>query len=284
MSYRLLLFIIPFVSLLGLSACSPLEMLNATVSDEGYTSVLNKPYGNKPRQSLNIHIPRQVKKNADVVVFFYGGRWQYGSKDEYAFVADALTSQGFITVIADYRLYPRVDWREFVQDGASAYQWVAQNIQKYGGNPKRIFVMGHSAGAHIAAMAAVDESLLAKGTKRPCGLIGLAGPYDFLPIRDEDVKRIYSTAADLKNTQPITFVSKGDPAMLLLHGEDDEAVKPKNSINMAARAKLLGVPAEVKLYKDTDHIDILISLSSTFRSYTPALKETADFIARTVCK
>ena len=268
----------------SLLACTPLELLNATVSDEGYTSVLNKTYGNKPRQGLNIHIPKQVKNNADVVVFFYGGRWQYGSKDEYAFVADALTSKGFITVIADYRLYPQVDWREFVQDGASAYQWVVQNIRAYGGNPQRVFVMGHSAGAHIAAMTAVNDTLLEKGVKRPCGLIGLAGPYDFLPIRDEDVKRIYSTATDLRNTQPIYFLNKGDPAMLLLQGEDDEAVKPGNATRMAARAKNLGVPVALKMYQDTDHIDILLSLSSTFRSYTPALQDGVDFIRRISCQ
>lgn len=282
--YRCFLLFVSFISIWVLSGCSPLEILNVTVSDDGYTSVMNRTYGNKPRQSLNIHIPKQLKENADVVVFFYGGRWQYGNKDEYAFVADALTSQGFITVISDYRLYPQVDWREFVQDGASAYQWVVGNIQKYGGNSERIFVMGHSAGAHIAAMVVTDETLLVKKIKRPCGLIGLAGPYDFLPIRDEDVKRIYSTASDLKNTQPITFLNKGDPAILLLHGIDDVAVKPKNSINMAARAKQLGVPVETKFYKDTDHVDILISLSSTFRFYAPTLKDTANFIAKTVCK
>ncbi len=275
--------ILLLASMISLSACSPLGMLNATVGDDGYTSVLNLSYSNKSRQGLDIHIPNNVKKNADVVVFFYGGRWQYGSKGEYGFVADALTSKGFITVIADYRLYPQVDWREFVQDGAMAYQWVVNNIKKYGGNPERVFVMGHSAGAHIAAMAAVDESLLEKSIKRPCGLIGLAGPYDFLPIRDEDIIRIYSTASDLKNTQPISFVNKGDPAMLLLHGSDDEAVKPKNSINMAAKVKQVGGVADLRMYKDTDHIDILISLSSTFRSYTPALNDTAEFIAKTTC-
>jgi len=276
-------YFIFFLISIALNGCSPLGMLNATVSDDGYTSVLNKAYGNKQRQNLDIHIPKQVKKNADVVVFFYGGRWQYGNKNEYAFVADALTSKGIITVIADYRLYPRVDWREFVQDGASAYQWVVNNIQRYGGNPQRVFVMGHSAGAHIAAMAAVDESLLNKATQRPCGLIGLAGPYDFLPIRDEDVKRIYSTASDLQNTQPITFVNKGDPAMLLLHGVDDEAVKPRNSINMAERARQVGSDAKAIMYKDTDHIDILISLSSTFRSYSPALRDSVAFMNEINC-
>jgi len=276
-------FIFLFFCIVSLGGCSPLEMLNATVSDDGYTSVLNRMYGNHPRQELSIHVPTKMKKNADVVVFYYGGRWQYGSKNDYAFVADALTSKGLITVIADYRLYPQVDWREFVQDGASAYQWVTKNIKHYGGNPNRVFVMGHSAGAHIAAMTAVDESLINKSTHRPCGLIGLAGPYDFLPIRDEDVIRIFSTALDINNTQPITFVNLGDPAMLLLHGADDEAVKPGNSTRMAARAKALGVPATASLYKDTDHIDILISLSSTFRSFSPALADATAFIARTAC-
>ena len=272
-----------FLSAFFLSGCTPLEMLNATVSNDGYTSIFNQTYGDKPRQGLNIHIPKNIKKTADVVVFFYGGRWQYGSKDEYGFVADALTSKGFITVIADYRLYPQVDWREFVQDGASAYQWVVKNIQKYGGNPQRVFVMGHSAGAHIAAMTSVDESLLDGETKRPCGLVGLAGPYDFLPIRDDDVKRIYRTASDLKNTQPITFLNKGDPPMLLLHGVDDEAVKPKNSTSMKAKADKVGVHAETRMYKSTDHIDILISLSSTFRSYSSALNDSVDFVNKTQC-
>jgi len=280
---RHIAYFIFFLISLFLGGCSPLGMLNATVSNDGYSSVLNKAYGSKQRQNLDIHTPKNVKKNADVVIFFYGGRWQYGSKDEYAFVADALTSKGIITVIADYRLYPRVDWREFVQDGASAYQWVVNNIKNHGGNPQRIFVMGHSAGAHIAAMAAVDESLLSKSTQRPCGLIGLAGPYNFLPIRDEDVKRIYSTASDLKNTQPITFVNKGDPAMLLLHGVDDEAVRPTNSLSMAERARQVGSDAKATMYKDTDHIDILISLSSTFRSYSPALRDSVAFINEINC-
>jgi len=271
-------------SILGLlSGCSPLAVLNATVSHDGYTSTLNQAYGDQLRQSLDVHVPKQVKDNADVVIFYYGGRWQYGSKDQYRFVADAFTSQGLITVLPDYRLYPDVDWRDFVNDGARAYQWVYDNIARYNGNPERIFVMGHSAGAHISAMVALDESLLARKTKRPCGFIGLAGPYDFLPIRDADVVRVFSSAGDIQNTQPITFVNVGDPAMLLMHGSDDVSVKPGNSVRVAERAIKVGTAAKSKIYSDVDHIDILISLSSTFRHVSPVLENSVAFMSETDC-
>lgn len=266
-----------------LSACSPLSMLNATVSDDGYESILNTPYGEQARQNLNIHIPNNVHDNADVVVFYYGGRWQEGSKEQYRFVADAFTSQGVITVIPDYRLYPNVDWPDFIRDGASAYEWVKKNIARYHGNPKRVFIAGHSAGAHIAAMVAVREDLLTKDIRRPCGFIGLAGPYDFLPIDQPDIRRVFSSATDLLNTQPISYVDRGDPAMLLLHGLNDSTVKPGNSIRMAERARQSGGQAEIKLYKDVDHTDILMSLSSTFRGFSPALRDSMSFIKSAEC-
>ena len=267
-----------------LSGCSPLGVLNGTVSSDGYKSTLNQAYGKQPRQRLDIHVPNQVAENADVVVFYYGGRWQKGNKEQYAFVADALTSKGIIAVLPDYRLYPDVDWRDFIQDGASAYQWVFENIAKYKGNPRRVFVMGHSAGAHIAAMVAADESLLDKGTKRPCGFVGLAGPYDFLPIRDADVIKVFSSAKDLKDTQPITFVNKNDPAMLLMHGKDDDSVQVGNTTRVAKRVRQVGGDVKTKIYDDVNHVDILISLSSTFRHVSPVLSDSVAFMQDVDCQ
>jgi len=277
-------FLLPLPILLLLGACSPLTLLNATVNSDGYHSTLNQAYGEQVRQRLDIHIPNAVKNNADVIVFLYGGRWQYGSKEEYTFVADAFTSYGVITVIPDYRVYPDVDWRDFISDGAMAYQWVYENIARFGGNPERIFIMGHSAGAHIAAMVTTRQSLISNADKRPCGFIGLAGPYDFLPIRDADVKRVFSSASDLQDTQPISFVSKDDPDMLLLHGLDDTTVKPGNSSRMVVRAKQVGSRAQAKLYPGVDHTDILISLASTFRGYSPALADSIEFMQKTQCE
>lgn len=275
--------VLSFSSLLLLSACSPLPLLSAISTDDGYQRLINQDYGAERRQQLTVYIPRNVGGNADVVIFYYGGRWQSGSKEQYAFVADALTAQGFVTVIPDYRLYPDVDWRDFIQDGADAYQWVYQNIDRYHGNPKRIFVMGHSSGAHIAAMVNLNESLLEPGVKRPCGFVGLAGPYDFLPIADADVQQVFSSAADLRDTQPATFVNKGDPVMLLLHGRDDTTVKPGNTTRLAERVRQSGSHVEQKLYEDLGHVGILISLSSTFRGYSPALQDGVTFMQKLEC-
>ena len=266
-----------------LSACAPLDILNATVSSDGYKSTLNLAYSDMPRQHLDVHVPNEVIDGADVVIFYYGGRWQYGSKDQYDFVADAFTERGIITVLPDYRLFPDADWRDFVKDGAKAYEWVVRNIAKYSGNPKRIFVMGHSAGAHISAMVATDESLLSDGLVRPCGFLGLAGPYDFLPIRDADIVRVFSSAKDLRNTQPITYISKGDPHMLLMHGGDDVSVKPRNTEQFAKRMEKVGGTVETKIYAGVDHIDILISLSSTFRHVSPVLNDSTSFMKKTDC-
>jgi len=273
----------PLLILTLLSACSKLDLLNASINDDGYNSILDQAYAKKMRQQLNIHIPKKVKDNADVLIFYYGGRWQYGSKEEYKFVAEAFTSNGIITVLPDYRLYPNVDWPDFIRDGAMAYQWVYKNIAKFGGNPKRIFIMGYSAGAHIAAMVSFKPSLLNKKTPSPCGFIGLAGPYDFLPIQDADIKSVFSSAKNLQSTQPITFINKKSPSMLLLHGVDDTSVKLRNSVQLHARARQLKVHSEIKLYTNVNHVDLLLSLSSLFRNKSSALKDSVEFIQNTRC-
>ena len=275
--------LIVIIALVFLSGCSPLNLLNATVSSDGYQASENHTYGIHPRQKLDIHIPTKIKKNADVLIFYYGGRWQYGNKELYRFVADAFTSKGIVTVIPDYRVYPEADWPDFIQDGADAYAWTYANIEKYGGKPGRIFVMGHSAGAHISAMVALNEDLLDPVVKRPCGFIGLAGPYDFLPIDQDDIKQVFGTASNLDLTQPINFVGVDEPAMLLLHGSSDTTVKPGNSKRLARKMSQFSGKAILKLYKDVDHSDILVSLSSTFRSSNPSLDDSVKFIEETSC-
>jgi len=282
MSRLIFIIILSLYSALFMSACSPLQLLSA-IANDGDPSSVDQAFGPDQRQQLTVYVPQNVEGNADVVIFYYGGRWQSGDKEKYAFVADALTTRGFITVLPDYRLYPNVDWPDFIQDGASAYQWVYKNIGKYHGNPNRIFVMGHSSGAHIAAMVNVKESLLEQSVKRPCGFVGLAGPYDFLPIADVDVQQVFSSATDLHDTQPVTFVNKGDPVMLLLHGRDDTTVKPGNATRLAERVKQFGDHVELKFYDDLGHIGLLISLSSTFRGYSSALQDSVTFMRKVEC-
>ncbi|MBN9023922.1 MAG: alpha/beta hydrolase [Rhizobiales bacterium] len=172
------------------------------------------PYGDGPRRSLDIYAPRDAA-GAPVAVFFYGGSWQGGRKETYRFVGRALARRGIVAVVADYRLYPEVVFPGFVEDGARAVGWTAANIARHGGDPRRIFVMGHSAGAHIAAMIALDGRWLAEtGSPVPvAGLLGLSGPYDFLPIRDPALIRAFG-GANRPETQPIDHVGPRPPPAL----------------------------------------------------------------------
>ena len=272
------------LALLGLGACSPLSVLNATAGSN-FQKTANQAYGADARQKLDVFVPQMPVANADVVLFIYGGRWQYGSKEEYRFVADGLAEKGFISVIPDYRLYPQVDWRDFIADTAAAYRWVETHIATYGGNPQRIFIMGHSAGAHMAAMVALDPALRQKtGSQRPpCGMIGLAGPYDFLPIEDADVQQVFSSAKPLITSQPIYYATHIGSPMLLLTGDADTIVKPGNTYRMAKAVQAHGGKAEVLSYPEVGHIDIMLALSRSLSFLAPSLQDSADFIRKTTC-
>lgn len=270
--------------LMLVGGCSPLRMLNATVGGN-FRETPNQAYGADPRQKLDVFVPNKPIENADVVLFIYGGRWQFGNKEEYRFVADGLTAKGFITVIADYRLYPQVDWRDFIADTATAYRWVETHIAAYGGNPGRIFIMGHSAGAHLAAMVALDPMVRQKAGSEhaPCGMIGLAGPYDFLPIEDADVQQVFKSANPLLTSQPIFYAHHRGSPMLLLTGAADTTVKPGNSYRLAAAVQKNGGKATVLSYPNVGHIGIMLALSRSLSFLAPTLQDSTDFIHKTAC-
>ena len=283
---RLLFLLTAAVMLMAsLIACAPLDVLNATVSENDYRAVTDIAYGSGPRQKLDIYIPTAKHANGDVVLFFYGGRWQSGEKSEYRFIAEAFTSRGYITVIPDYRLYPAVHFPAFIEDGALAYRWVEQHISAYQGSAKRIFVAGHSAGAYIAAMLALDEHYLQQSgaTGKPCGTIGFAGPYDFLPLDADDLIAIFQTPQHITVTQPISFVDGSENPFLLLMGNDDTTVKERNAVNLNRRILNRGGKSTLIRYDGVDHIDMLLALSSTFRSKAPALDDADRFIQKTTC-
>jgi acetyl esterase/lipase len=264
-----------------LSACA--SLLNFTIPRDGYTVTHNIAYGPDARQQLDIYVPTEKAAGSPVIVFFYGGRWETGSKDDYLFAGQALASKGFITVIADYRLYPTISFPVFVEDSAKAFVWAHNHIATYGGNPDNIFVMGHSAGAYDAIMIATNESFIKKAGgeyKWLRGAIGVSGPYDFLPFTDDDIKDMFSTAPD-SDTQPITFVHAGMPPMFLATGKGDTTVKPKNTYNFAEKSKALHNSVEVHAYDDVEHIGIILSLAQGFRSKAPLLDDVAAFVGET---
>jgi acetyl esterase/lipase len=240
-------------------------------------------YGERPRQTLDVCRPIDAA-SAPVVVFFYGGGWRSGRKGLYRYVAKALARRGYVAVVPDYRVYPEVRYPEFLEDAALAVRWVKDNIDRFGGDPKTIFLKGHSAGAHIAAMLAIDARWLQQVGLSPhrdvAGLIGLAGPYDYLPLRDETLKIIFG-GPDRHETQPISHVSPGAPPALLITGGNDRLVEPGNSTRLAARLSAAGNEASVRIYPRIGHYLIVAALAPLIQRVVPIWDHVDGFIAET---
>ncbi len=232
--------------LLGLlPGCTKFDVLNGTVTPFGYTRSTDIAYGDLPRQKLDVYQPPNVRPNSKVVVFFYGGDWQAGSKADYRFVAQALAREGFVTVLPDYRLYPSVTFPAFVNDGAMAVRWVHDNITLFGGDSERIYLMGHSAGAHIATLLTLDQHYLNDAGVDPAvirGTVGISGPYDFIPGFDD--RAVFSMKPRDRQPnpamEPINFARPDAPPMLLLQGLADRVVDPENANRLAARIHQAG--------------------------------------------
>ncbi len=258
------------------------DLLNATVSGAGFMVTRNIPYGPSPRQTMDIYRPTQGEGPAPVAVFFYGGEWQDGERRDYRFVAASLARAGVVVAVADYRLYPEVRFPAFIEDGAAAVAQMRRMAASCGGDPTKMFVVGHSAGAHTAAMLAIEASYLAAvGMARTelSGVVGLAGPYDFLPIVGADIKLVFASARDdLRRTQPISRVDGHNAPLLLLHGDSDTTCYPRNSIALALRVRAAGGTAWVRTYPGVGHIGLVLGFSGLFRWCSPALADTLRFI------
>ena len=239
-------------------------------------------YGDDARQKLDIYLPKQNAAGASaVLIFFHGGSWHDGEREGYGFLGRAFAARGFVTVIADYRMAPSVRFPAFVQDTASAIAWVHANIAKHNGDADRIFVMGHSAGAHIAMMTALDPQWLAANNLAPNvikGVIGLAGPYDFLPLTTDSSKIALGQWPDLTETQPITFARADAPPLLLLTGDKDTVVKPRNSKILSEAIQALGGQQQLRIYPDVDHADIIMAVARPFRQKAPVVSDVVNFI------
>jgi acetyl esterase/lipase len=266
-----------------LSNLKPLALFNLLASRKNYRKQLDINYGSLSRQQLDVYFPLGEPRDLPVVVFFYGGSWQSGRRQDYSFVAQALTSRGFAAVIPDYRLYPEATFPAFVEDGAAAFAWVHNNISSFGGNPDRLFVMGHSAGAYIAAMLSFDPQYLGQVGLTPGvvrGFIGLAGLYDFLPLKRRWLIKIFGGADGIPETQPINFVTAGAPPSLLLHGATDKVVLASNTRILAQRLREAGRPVVEIIYPHYKHLTILLYLASFLQEGEPVLRDVANFIQR----
>lgn len=270
-----------FLVVVLLHACKPFAVLNVVAPHADIIISRDIAYASGQRHSLDIYVPKRPPPSAPVIVFFYGGGWETGQKETYRFVGTALASQGWIVVIPDYRLYPEVQFPAFVHDAAAAVAWAHANAARFGGDPHRLFLIGHSAGAQIAALLALDGQYLAAARLSPrediCGVIGLAGPYDFLPLNDEQ-KSIFGSSEAWPQSQPMNYASPNAPPMLLLAGQWDETVDPANTRRFAARLRDAGAFAEDALYPGISHTAIIASIAAPLAFLAPSRETIARFI------
>lgn len=265
---------------LALAACSPATFLNATAPSGGVAEKDSIPYAQDPPRHLDVYAPDSACQ-APVVVFFYGGNWQTGSRDIYRFLGRTLARAGVIVVIADYRKYPEVRFPAFMDDAASAVVWTRDHARDFGGDPAKLFLMGHSAGAQIATLLALDSTYLHRAGLEPsslAGVIGLSGPYDFLPLTDPDLKIVFGPESDWPRSQPINFVTAAAPPMLLATGTADTTVYPRNTEHLAAKLRAFDVLVEERFYSGIGHTPVIGAFAWPLEFLAPVRRDVLDFI------
>jgi len=286
---RLFLFLFTTLIITG-CASSALFLVNNLARFGDYDSQNNILYGDDSIQSLDVYWPSDISKtdknNIVTVVFFYGGCWGACSdlvKEDYRFVAQALTANDIIAVVVDYRKFPNVIFPEIMNDAARSVEWVVANIDSYGGNSDNIYLMGHSAGAHMASMLLFNRDYLNQNTHKSIkGFIGLAGPYDFLPFDEWYQADLFSPPESYAQSQPINYVTGKEAPLLLLYGNDDTRVKRRNILSLEKVIKEKNGVVETHLYDDIDHAGIIAALSIPFRSSKPVMNDILSFISETL--
>jgi len=272
------------VGMLALVACAPVATLNALAARDTHALTENVAYGPLPRQRMDIYKPSSAAPPGGfpVIVFFYGGSWNRGERADYKFVGEALASKGILTLVADYRLYPEVRYPDFLTDCAQALAFGLREAKSLGGDPKRVFVMGHSAGGYNTAMLALDERWLratGHSTSELAGFIGLAGPYDFLPIVNPDAKPVFFHPNYPSGTQPIDHARRDAPRAFLAAPIDDKLVNPQRStMGLAKRLQDAGATVTVKMYDRVNHMTLAGAFARPLRWLAPVLDDVAGFV------
>ncbi len=279
------------LGLLLAAGCSPDRILNDLAPDRLVAEGI--PYGDGPRRTLDVYAPDRPLRTgpAPVIVFLYGGGWKDGSRAMYRFVGGALASRGAVVVIPDYRLFPQVRYPDFLRDCAAAVRWATLHAASVAASrapdpapaaaPQPVFLLGHSAGAYNAAMLAYDARWLAAEGLAPRqalrGLVGLAGPYDFLPLHTAELAAIFG-GADRVDTQPITYADGRGPPALLCAGSADTTVRPANTLHLAAHVRAAGGFAEDRIYPGITHVEIIGAMAAPLRFLAPTLRDTLAFV------
>ena len=272
--------------LIGSGGCSIGAVLRGMTPGHGAEHIADVRYGAQERQKLDVWRPAtRAESGSPVVVFFYGGSWNSGSRSRCGFVGKALAAHGVIAVVADYRLFPEVRYPVFLQDSADAVAWTFREIASMGGDAAAFSWRGTARVLYNAAMLALDPRWLAGAgvdRSRLRGWIGLAGPYDFLPIENPDVKPVFFHPDYPPGTQPLLHADAGAPPTFLGAATDDKLVDPgRNTAQLAKRLRSLGVPVVEKRYSSANHMTLVGAFSGPLRGIGEVLDDTLRFIANT---
>lgn len=267
-----------------LAGCSPVKLINAITPDDTFALTRDVSFGPLPANQVDVYRPLGTPPPGGwpVVVFIHGGSWQTGGRDQYKFLGEALASRGIVLMASSYRLYPEVRYPDFLPDSARAVAYALEHAGRHGGNPHKVLVMGHSAGAYNAAMVALDERWLAQQghhITELAGWVGLAGPYDFIPIKDRSVQPVFHHPDVPPDSQPVVHVSAQSPPTFLGVADFDAQVNPDtNSGHLATRLESLGVPVVFKRYGGVDHLTLIGAFSRPLHRMAPVLDDVAAFV------
>jgi acetyl esterase/lipase len=267
-------------------------MINKIITSGGLRVTRNVPFGPHPRHRMDIYQPpakrcaTSLREGRDeslpVIVYVYGGIWQFGDRRDYEFLASSLARQGFVVVVPDYRVFPDVIFPRFLDDKAAAVAWVFENIATFGGSADAVFLMGHSSGAYDVVMLGLDGKYLAAAgadAARIAGVIGMSGPYELQPSYDPVMHEIFSGPKDLRVFQPISYVREDAPPALLVHGARDVLIPPRNTAVLAGLIRAAGGAVETRIYPKLGHVGIVLACLPHFAWRGPLLREIVQFVA-----
>jgi len=262
-----------------LSGCDSLAIYNYVQVGGYHPTVTDSPYGDHPRQTLDIYLPPEQDQPAPLLVWFYGGSWASGDKSGYAFIARRFTAMGYAVAIHNYRLVPDVHFPAFVTDGALALRhlkdYAQQHPQQISAQP--MILAGHSAGAYNAVQLVANPVYLRRvGLSEVdiAGIIGLSGPYDFHPYAVDATQAAFEEAP-ASESQPVAQNLSHLPPLLLMAGSRDETVKPRNSIHLAEAAP----DARLFIVEDMGHIGMLLAVGQRLTTKQSVVAPIADFLS-----
>jgi len=265
-----------------LSACAQVKFaaVNAPTYFDDVKVLSDVSYGEHDRHRLDVYSPKVASLDAPVVVFFHGGRWTDGDKSYYRFVGSHLAKHGYVVVVPNYRTYPDVKFPTFVEDTAQAIAWVSENISQYGGDATRINLMGHSSGAHMAALVAADTRYLRVFDKMPAvinSVVGLSGPYDFTP-READLVDMFGPPENFPNMVVTNFIDGDEPPVFLLWGGDDTLVGAQNINRLSARILEKGGAVDTKIYEGIDHVGTIAAFTWAYLGKSDIADDVLKFL------